>query len=74
MVPKILIVDDDPAFRNLLSGLLRTQGFEIVTAGDGQEALEEFSRCEADLVLLDVQMPRMDGFEVCRQLKPGFPL
>ena len=69
MVPKILIVDDDPAFRNLLAGLLRTQGFETVAAGDGQEALEEFSRCEADLVLLDVQMPRMDGFEVCRQLK-----
>jgi putative two-component system response regulator len=69
VVPKILIVDDDPAFRNLLAGLLRTQGFEIVAAGDGQEALEQFSRCEADLVLLDVQMPRMDGFEVCRQLK-----
>ncbi len=69
MVPKILIVDDDPAFCKLLAGLLRTQGFEIVAAGDGQEALEQFSRCEADLVLLDVQMPRMDGFEVCRQLK-----
>lgn len=69
MIPTILIVDDDPAFRNLLAGLLRPQGFEIVTAGDGHEALEEFARREPDLVLLDVQMPRMGGFEVCRHLK-----
>jgi putative two-component system response regulator len=69
VIPTILIVDDDPAFRNLLAGLLRPQGFEIVTAGDGHEALEEFARREPDLVLLDVQMPRMGGFEVCRHLK-----
>ena len=69
VVPKILIVDDDPAFRKLLAGLLGTQGFEIVTAGDGHEALEEFARRGPDLVLLDIQMPRMDGFDVCRRLK-----
>ncbi len=69
MIPTILIVDDDPAFRSLLAGLLRPQGFEIITAGDGHEALEEFARRGPDLVLLDVQMPRMRGFEVCRHLK-----
>ena len=54
MVPKILIVDDDPAFRKLLAGLLGTQGFEIVTAGDGHEALEKFAHRGPNLVLLDI--------------------
>ncbi len=66
---KILIVDDDTAFRGLMAGLLRAQGFEIIAAGDGQDALVEFARHQPDLVLLDVEMPRLNGFEVCRRLK-----
>jgi len=65
----ILIVDDDAAYRKLMVGLLRTQGFEVVTASDGEAALTEFARHEPDLVLLDVDMPRLNGFEVCRKLK-----
>ena len=65
----ILIVDDDAAYRKLMVGLLRTQGFEVVTASDGEDALTEFARHEPDLVLLDVDMPRLNGFEVCRKLK-----
>jgi len=65
----ILIVDDDAAYRKLMVGLLRAQGFEVVTASDGEDALTEFARHEPDLVLLDVDMPRLNGFEVCRKLK-----
>jgi putative two-component system response regulator len=65
----ILLVDDDAAYRKLMVGLLRAQGFEVVTAGNGEEALAEFARHEPDLVLLDVDMPLLNGFEVCRKLK-----
>jgi len=65
----ILIVDDNSAVRELLAELLRVQGFTVATAPDGAAALEEFSRRQPDLVLLDVVMPGMDGFDVCRQLK-----
>ena len=65
----ILLVDDDVAYRKLMVGLLRMQGFEVVTASDGEEGLSEFARHEPDLVLLDVDMPRLNGFEVCRKLK-----
>jgi putative two-component system response regulator len=65
----ILIVDDDAAYRKLMVGLLRMQGFEVFAASDGEEALAEFANHEPDLVLLDVDMPRLNGFEVCRKLK-----
>ena len=65
----ILLVDDDDAYRKLMVGLLRMQGFEVVTASDGEDALTEFAHHEPDLVLLDVEMPRLNGFEVCRKLK-----
>lgn len=66
---RILVVDDDPAFRKLLETILRREGYEIVIAPDGVEALEASARHRVDLVLLDVEMPRMTGFEVCRHLK-----
>jgi len=69
MSGKILIVDDETANRMLLEELLRSRGYEVVGAGDGQAALEEFARAQPDLVLLDVMMPRIDGLEVCSQLK-----
>jgi putative two-component system response regulator len=65
----ILIVDDDAAYRKLMVGLLRMQGFEVFAASDGEDALTEFAHHEPDLVLLDVDMPRLNGFEVCRRLK-----
>jgi putative two-component system response regulator len=65
----ILVADDEPANRELMIELLEPQGYKIVIAVDGQEALEEFARNQPDLVLLDIMMPRVDGVEVCRRLK-----
>lgn len=69
MSGRILVVDDDAAFRKLLETVLTRQGYEIFTAADGQEALTEFAQREPDLVLLDVEMPYRNGMEVCRKLK-----
>lgn len=69
MTPKILIVDDDPDIREFLAELMRVQGHQVVTAPDGIAGLEEFERQQPDLVLMDVQMPRLGGLEVCRRLK-----
>ena len=69
MATTILVVDDEPANRELMIELLQPQGYKIVTAVDGQAALEEFARNQPDLVLLDIMMPRVDGVEVCRRLK-----
>lgn len=66
---KILIVDDDPDIRSLYRLVLRQEGLEVIEAASGQEAL---SRVETDipaLVLLDIMMPDMDGYEVCRRLR-----
>jgi len=64
-----LIADDEPAFRDYLATLLRTQGFKVVAAADGVDALDVFAHHQPDLVLLDIEMPHVDGFEVCRRLK-----
>ena len=69
MAGKILVVDDDAANRELLRESLVAEGLEVVTAPDGRSSLEEFARLKPDLVLLDVNMPFLDGFEVCRRLK-----
>jgi two-component system cell cycle response regulator len=71
MTARILVVDDNPANRRLLEARLVAEYFEVVLASSGTEALEicEDGRC--DIVLLDVMMPGMDGFEVCRRLKAG---
>jgi cyclic di-GMP phosphodiesterase len=66
---RILVVDDDPASQELLAELLLSRSYDVITAGDGVEALEAFEREEPALVLLDVMMPRLDGFETCRRLK-----
>ncbi len=65
----ILIVDDDPVSRTLLADELAEAGYETVLAASGQEALEQVLRRIPELVLLDVMMPEMDGFEVCQRLK-----
>lgn len=69
MKGKILIVDDDESIRDVLEHLLRREGFELATAKDGEEALAVFDQFHPDMVLLDVVMPKRNGFEVCRLLK-----
>jgi len=66
---KILVADDHEPNRELFRELLTAEGFDVVTASDGAGAWEEFERCQPDLVLLDVMMPKLTGFEVCRRLK-----
>ena len=65
----ILIVDDETRMRRVIADYLQIQGYETDEAGDGVEALERFEAGSPDLVLLDVMMPRMDGFEVCRHIR-----
>ncbi len=66
---KILVVDDEPDIVEFLSYNLRKEGFEVVTAQDGEEALEVARREKPDIILLDIMMPRLDGVEVCRLLR-----
>src|SRR5450755_805152 len=65
----ILVADDQAANRELLDELLTAQGFRVVTVPDGAAAVEELSKTQVDLVLLDVMMPHLNGFEVCQKIK-----
>jgi len=65
----ILLVDDDPHLRELSRIFLQQEGFDIAEASDGVEALLAFERGKVDLVILDIMMPQMDGWELCRQLR-----
>jgi len=67
--PRILLVDDEQSLQTLLSFPLRKDGYEVVQATDGREALARFGEQAFDLVVLDVMMPKMDGLEVCRRLR-----
>jgi adenylate cyclase len=67
--PRILVVDDTPANVRLLEAVLGPRGYEMLTAGSGPEALDAVTRDRPDLVLLDIVMPGMDGYEVCRRLR-----
>ena len=69
MAKRILIVDDEPRYLRLLEANLRTEGYEVATAQDGMQALEVFSTNPIDLVLLDVMMPRLDGFGATQRLR-----
>src|SRR5215468_9887257 len=69
MTARILVVDDVPANVKLLEARLSAEYFDVVTAANGAEALAICERGECDIVLLDVMMPDMDGFEVCRRIK-----
>jgi len=68
---KILVVDDDPHIRELVGVFLRNEGFDVYEAGDGREALARLATVKADLVILDVMMPNMDGWELARELNGG---
>lgn len=65
----ILVADDEPAVLRSLEFILKKEGYRVLTAVNGQEAYDQASANLPDLVLLDVQMPRMDGNQVCRQLR-----
>ena len=65
----ILLVDDEESVQRLLTFPLEREGFRVVQARDGQEALDRFSSEKVDLVVLDVMLPKLDGLEVCRRLR-----
>lgn len=67
--PRILCVDDEPANLDLLEAMLAPRGYEVVKAADGIEALEKIKEHKIDLALLDVMMPKLNGFEVCMRIK-----
>jgi DNA-binding response OmpR family regulator len=68
-VARVLLVDDEQAIQTLLSYPLRRDGYEVVPALDGREALDQFGAQRFDLVILDVMLPRVDGIEVCRRIR-----
>ncbi len=65
----ILIVDDEPRYLRLLEVNLKTEGYTVVTAADGLQAIEVFSAQPVDLILLDIMMPRLDGFATCQRIR-----
>jgi len=69
MSAKILVVDDDPEIREAISLILDANGYEVVTAEDGIDGLNKLKDEKPDLMILDLLMPRLDGFGVCKELK-----
>jgi DNA-binding response OmpR family regulator len=67
--PRILVVDDEQPVQQLLDRTLRSEGYEVVPALDGEQALERMKKQSFDLVMLDVMLPKLDGFEVCRRVR-----
>ena len=66
---RVLVVDDDDVIRQLITVNLELEGFEVHTAVDGQDCLDKVKDVRPDVITLDIMMPRLDGLEVCRQLK-----
>jgi len=66
---RILVVDDEPQMAGIIAFALETEGFEVVTAHDGQQALDKVTLHQPDLIVLDVMLPKVDGFEVCRRVR-----
>ncbi|MCC6327930.1 MAG: response regulator [Acidobacteria bacterium] len=65
----ILVVDDSPTVRKLIAGKLEKSGHEVHCCGDGIEAMSQLSTLRPDLILLDITMPRMDGYQVCKLIR-----
>jgi CheY-like chemotaxis protein len=65
----ILVADDDPDMRHITELVLESQGYSVRTAQDGEDVLQKIAEKEPDLLVLDMLMPRMDGFEVCKRLQ-----
>lgn len=66
---QILVVDDEPAIRETLSFILEMEGFSVAVAADGEEALAKVREVKPSVVLLDVMMPKKDGYRVCQEIK-----
>jgi putative two-component system response regulator len=66
---KVLLVDDDDMLRNMTEMLLSKQGFEVVTAENGEKTIQQLKVMLPDVILMDVMMPDMDGFSVCREIR-----
>ncbi|CAN1212201.1 response regulator [Tumidithrix helvetica PCC 7403] len=66
---KVLVVEDSPPQREMITTLLKDSGLNVISAVDGQEALEQIQNSCPDLVVMDIVMPRMNGYELCRRLK-----
>ncbi|WP_123040584.1 response regulator transcription factor [Cohnella candidum] len=71
---RIMVVDDDSHIRELVSLFLAREGFDIMQAENGQEALELMEKIPADLVVLDIMMPKMDGWELCTELRERYDI
>ncbi len=71
---KILVVDDDPHIRELVQVFLHNDGFEVVEAADGVDALSKLESVKVDLAIIDIMMPNMDGWELCRELRATFDI
>lgn len=72
-MPRVMIVDDEPSVRKLVGKLLRSQGLEVVEARDGAQALALAASPPVDLILLDIDMPEMDGLETLGRLRRDCP-
>ncbi|MDP4126176.1 MAG: response regulator transcription factor [Bacillota bacterium] len=68
-MPKVLVVDDEPKILKIVEHCLIREGYEVITALDGSQAIEQFHRQEPDLVILDLMLPHVDGFQVCRTIR-----
>lgn len=68
---RILLVDDEQPIQRMLGFPLEKDGYEVVLASDGEEALDKFAEGEFDLIVLDVMMPKLDGLEVCKRIRAG---
>ena len=69
MVKNILVVDDDPHIREVIQFALEKAGMQVTIANDGVQALEKFNKYSCDLIVLDINMPEMDGLECCREIR-----
>lgn len=73
MMTKVLVIDDDVTICELLRMYLEKEGYEVCTANDGAAGIDAFRRCSPDIVLLDVMMPKKDGWQVCREIREHSP-
>jgi len=70
---KILIIDDQECMRSIMTNMLESEGFEIQAAEDGEQALDLLSKADYDLIVSDVNLPRMDGFQFMRKARESHP-